>query len=259
MKKLNYDHPLVQIGFIICLFSALMVIVSAANGISSFLFNTLARIGFTFSERIHDCFVGILTCLLVVGIYNLYYRYKKYRDEIDADLVNEIKDLENRLHSAELQAEILRARYEPESSSKPLSSDCHKSYIPDTNSQSFISQQNQQQKVDSCTTHTQRNLFLSWFPAVCILFLFVVLCVYSFYTNSLSLDVPDDTPAVEDRAVPSYSVDYETSYVGSINSDFIHHDTCRHAENIQQKNRVYYESVSAAQADGRVKCSECFP
>lgn len=258
MKKINYNHPLIQIGLIICLFSVLMVIVSAANGISTFLFNILAKIGFTFSERIHDCFVGILTYLLVVGIYNLYYRYKEYRDEIDADLVKEIKDLESRLHSAELQAEILMARYEPESSSKSLSSDCHKSYTPDTNSQSSISQQNQQQKVGSYTTHTQHNLFLSWFPAVCILLLFVCLCVYSFYANSLSLDVSDNIPVVDDRVVSS-SVDFKTSYVGSINSDFIHRDTCRHAENIQKKNRVYYESVSDALADGRVKCSECFP
>lgn len=110
----------------------------------------------------------------------------------------------------------------------------------------------------SSYNHKQHNRLLAWFPAVCILLLFVSLCVYSFYANSLSLDVSDNIPVVDDRAVSS-SVDYKTSYVGSINSDFIHRDTCRHAENIQKKNRVYYESVSDALADGRVKCSECFP
>lgn len=107
-------------------------------------------------------------------------------------------------------------------------------------------------------THKQRNRFLSWLPAVCILLLFVGLCVYSFHTNSSSSDTVKDAPVFDDHTAPSLSVDYATSYVGSINSYFIHRRTCRHADNILEKNRVYYKSVDDALADGRTKCSECF-
>lgn len=97
-----------------------------------------------------------------------------------------------------------------------------------------------------------------WTPAIILVILFVALCVSSFYPSPSSSDTTKGTSSSDDRIVPSLSVDYATSYVGSINSYFIHRRTCRHADNILEKNRVYYKSVDDALSDGRVKCSECF-
>lgn len=89
-----------------------------------------------------------------------------------------------------------------------------------------------------------------WAPAIGILFLFIVLCVCSYLGPLIRSLQTDADP-------PSRSVDYKTRYVGSVNSSFIHLDTCRHADNIQDGNRVYYESLADALADGRSKCSTC--
>lgn len=49
----------------------------------------------------------------------------------------------------------------------------------------------------------------------------------------------------------------ESSIVGSINSDVIHHSSCSHAKRIKTTNRVYYKSLEAAEADGRRPCKTC--
>lgn len=48
-------------------------------------------------------------------------------------------------------------------------------------------------------------------------------------------------------------------YFGSINSELVHKRTCNHARNILFKNRVYYDTISEALADGRKRCSSCLP
>ena len=53
--------------------------------------------------------------------------------------------------------------------------------------------------------------------------------------------------------------DSSSIFVGSINSDFVHWNTCRYAQNVNEENRVYYDSISDALTDGRKKCSECLP
>lgn len=92
-----------------------------------------------------------------------------------------------------------------------------------------------------------------WIPAIVILSLFVIACVY-YALDLQRISAPTKSASVDP---PSHAVDYKTRYVGSVNSDFIHLDTCRHAGNIQEGNRVYYESIADALADGRSKCSTC--
>lgn len=47
------------------------------------------------------------------------------------------------------------------------------------------------------------------------------------------------------------------NYVGSVNSDVVHVRTCRHAQRIQQKNRVTWPTLAMARHDDRRECEEC--
>lgn len=74
---------------------------------------------------------------------------------------------------------------------------------------------------------------------------------YTLYQNGeLSLSMQESSHNTSNTS---------SAYVGSVNSDFVHWKSCRYAQNINEENRVYYDSLSDAIADGRKRCSECLP
>lgn len=100
-----------------------------------------------------------------------------------------------------------------------------------------------------------------WTPAIILVILVVALCVSSVYpsssdtTKGASSSGTSDVPAK--AGSPSHAVDHITMYWSSINSDLIHKSSCQYAKNILNKNRIYYQTVADAVADGLSKCSTC--
>ena len=99
-----------------------------------------------------------------------------------------------------------------------------------------------------------------WIPTVLCSLLFLALISVGVYAAYFS-DGTDGSSGIgnssDDSKSVSHAVNYTTNLVGSVNSDFVHRTSCRHAEKILEKNRVYYKTVEDAAADGRSKCSEC--
>ena len=104
-----------------------------------------------------------------------------------------------------------------------------------------------------CNVHQyikQRNILI--FISVVL----AALCLFFALRPSLAPSVPASTPAVTTtQAVTRTS----GQYVASVNSNKFHRTSCRHAQDILNENRVYYDTVTEAEDDGKEPCSVCRP
>lgn len=245
--------------FALIAMSALFLAFCTSMGITdNFIVPLLRSFGLTVTSDTVSIIENLVTYLLVIIIYTIYYRYKKYRDEIDAELCEEIKDLERRLHSAELDVKIYKARYEPEATSQQaISFDTSQEKVPDqTIHAPDVPLPHSDSSIHSRKTSKQ-PFFRSWNPAIFCIIAFFALIAF-FYIRTAFLPGTSSAPISKDSPDSiSRSVDFETSYVGSVNRDLVHLDTCSYAKNILDENRVYYESIDDALNDGRKMCAVC--
>lgn len=100
-------------------------------------------------------------------------------------------------------------------------------------------------------------------PLVCLALAALVLLGIFWGRSTVSDPVipPSGTGSVEQ--IPSVSdtraSEIGANYIGSVKSAVIHKMSCLHAQKIIPENRIYYDTLRDAIADGRKKCSVCFP